>query len=337
MSEFEFVDAVRANTNLLIGYAGASGSGKTYSALETAYGLAGPDGKVALLDTEAGRAKHYADVFRFKHGDLRPPFTPQRFLEAIRAAEKAKFDVLIIDSASDEYEGEGGLQEMHDNAVVRLAKKKSIEDLEGWEYDKYNAPAWSGPKTIHKRVLMNPLRQLRMHLIFCLRAEDKIEFGKEKYIDKRGEEREKTSIKQRGWIPICEKRFMYDMTVSCVFSPDAPGVPMVTESGLALNGKIQKQHLHAFPVGKQISRDTGRLLGEWARGAKVADVTASKDLSARLSAAREAIKSANSQAGLSKVWKATDKLRAELDPESLDSLTLEYEGRDAELKEGVSA
>lgn len=328
-ADFQFVDAVRSNTNLLIGYAGASGSGKTYSALETALGLAGPAGKIALLDTEAGRAKHYADIFKFKHGDLRPPFTPARFLEAIRAAERAAFDVLIIDSASDEYEGQGGLQEMHDNAIVRLAKKASIDDVEGWEYDKYNAPAWSGPKTAHKRTLMNPLRQLRMHLIFCMRAEDKIEFTKEKVP---GKDYEKTAIKQRGWVPICEKRFMYDMTISCVFSPEAPGVPMMTAGGLALNGKIQKQHLHAFPMGRQVNRETGQKLAEWARGGSAGE-KAVADIAGRISAVKEALNATNTIVGVEGVWKKAAKLRAELDPESLETLTLEYESRLGVLQE----
>ena len=73
---FEFKPAKRQNEVLLIGLAGGTGSGKTYSAMRMASGIAGAMSKrFAVIDTEAGRARHYADQFKFDHGDLRPPFT----------------------------------------------------------------------------------------------------------------------------------------------------------------------------------------------------------------------------------------------------------------------
>lgn len=108
---FTFRPAVREQTSLLLALAGASGSGKTYSAMLFARGLAGPDGRIAVIDTEAGRALHYADQFRFDHADLAPPFTPARYQEAIVAAEDAGYGVIVIDSMSHEYAGEGGIQE----------------------------------------------------------------------------------------------------------------------------------------------------------------------------------------------------------------------------------
>ncbi len=105
---FDFRPAVRENVSLLIALAGASGSGKTYSALRLAKGLA-PTGKIAFIDTEARRGLHYADQFEFMHADMRPPFRPENFLAGIRAAEKAGAEVVIIDSFSHEYDGEGGI------------------------------------------------------------------------------------------------------------------------------------------------------------------------------------------------------------------------------------
>src|SRR5690349_988028 len=92
---FMFKPAVRENTPIVMALAGASGSGKTFTALELAMGLAG-DGKVAVIDTEGRRALHYADLrdrktgdilFRFDHCEMRPDFSPERFLNALRAAE----------------------------------------------------------------------------------------------------------------------------------------------------------------------------------------------------------------------------------------------------------
>lgn len=122
MNAYNFTDAVRDDTSLLIGIAGASGSGKTMSALRMATGLAQGD-PIYFIDTEAKRGLHYAQEFKFKHLDMRPPFTPEAFAGAISTAEKAGAKVIIIDSMSDEYEGMGGLQEMHDDEVARLARK----------------------------------------------------------------------------------------------------------------------------------------------------------------------------------------------------------------------
>ena len=105
---FEFKPAVRENVSLLIALAGPSGSGKTMSALRMAKGIS-PAGKIAFLDTEARRALHYADDFTFMHADMRPPFKPANFVEGIHAAEKSGAEVIIIDSFSHEYDGEGGI------------------------------------------------------------------------------------------------------------------------------------------------------------------------------------------------------------------------------------
>ena len=80
---FTFRPAARENVGLLIGLSGSSGSGKTYTAMRLAHGIAG-DAPFAVIDTEAGRAKHYADQFRFDHGDLKPPFRPDAYAEALR-------------------------------------------------------------------------------------------------------------------------------------------------------------------------------------------------------------------------------------------------------------
>ena len=85
---FTFRPAVRENVGLLIGLAGGTGSGKTYTALRLAKGICG-DKPFALIDTEAGRAKHYADQFKFDHGDLKPPFRPDAYTQAIMAADQA--------------------------------------------------------------------------------------------------------------------------------------------------------------------------------------------------------------------------------------------------------
>jgi hypothetical protein len=101
----------RSYVPLLILIAGGTASGKTESAMRIATGLAG--GKpFAVIDTENGRALHKADDYTFKHAELDEPFTPERYAEAVKAADAAGFPVIVIDSGSHEYEGIGGVLDL---------------------------------------------------------------------------------------------------------------------------------------------------------------------------------------------------------------------------------
>jgi hypothetical protein len=241
----EFKPAVRENVSLLIALAGASGSGKTYSALRLAIGMA-PSGKIAMIDTEARRGLHYADAFRFMHFDMRPPFKPPLFVEAVQAAEGQGAEVVIIDSMSQEYDGPGGLIEWADE-LERLGTKSPGN--------------WKAPKMAHRH-MMGAFLQSRASLIFCLRADEKIKI--EKIFDER-KGRDVTAVVPLGWTPICEKRMMYEMTASFTLTPDKPGKP-----NFALPHKLQEQHRPMFPEGQPIDEAAGRALAEWARGGAVA-------------------------------------------------------------------
>lgn len=232
---FSFLPAKREQVSLLIALAGASGSGKTMSALRLAHGMS-PDGKIAFIDTEARRGLHYADNFQFMHSDMRPPFKPARFIEGIRAAEEAGAEVVIVDSFSHEYDGEGGIMDWADELAAKGVKSPGN---------------WKDPKMAHKK-MMNALLQCRASLIFCLRADEKIEIIRE---DGR------TQVRPLGWVPICEKRFMYEMTASFTLTPDNPGRP-----NYRLPHKVQDQHRDMFPEGSFIDEEAGRRLSEWSRG-----------------------------------------------------------------------
>lgn len=232
---FTFAPARREQVSLLFALAGASGSGKTYSALRLARGLS-QTGKIAFIDTEARRGLHYAGQFDFLHADMRPPFRPERFIEAIRSAEAAGADVVIIDSMSHEYDGEGGIMDWADE--MERGGTKSPGN-------------WKVPKGAHKK-MMNALLQCRASLIFCLRADEKIRIAKENG---------KTVIEPLGWMPICEKRFMYEMTASFTLTPDRPGFPRFD-----LPHKLQQQHRTMFSEREPIGEDAGKRLLDWSRG-----------------------------------------------------------------------
>jgi hypothetical protein len=238
---FHFAPAVRESVTLLIALAGASGSGKTYSALRLAKGMA-PNGKIAFIDTEARRGLHYAEEFSFLHSDMRPPFRPAAFIEGIRAAEAAGADVIIIDSFSHEYDGIGGIMEWAGELEEKGLKAGG---------------QWKEPKLAHRK-LMNELLQVRANLIFCLRADEKIRIARENG---------KTVVEPLGWMPICEKRFMFEMTASFTLIPTAPGIPQFN-----LPHKLQRQHRGMFTDTAPISEESGIALAAWARGGSAAPV-----------------------------------------------------------------
>jgi len=246
---FSFRPAVRENVGLLIGLAGGTGSGKTFSAMRLAAGMAG-DKPFAVIDTEAGRAKHYAGTFRFDHGDLKPPFTPDAYAEAIKAADDAKYTVIVVDSGSHEHAGDGGILDMHEDELDRMAG-------DNWQKrEACKMAAWIKPKMQHK-AMVNRLLQIRAHIILCFRAEEKVEMvredGKMKIVPKQ------SRTGKNGWVPVCEKNLPFEMTASFLLHSDNPGFPIPI--------KLEDQHRALFPPGKPIDEATGRALAAWASGA----------------------------------------------------------------------
>ena len=154
---FTIRPAVREKIGLLFGIAGASGSGKTFCALTLAKGIANGTGKIAVIDTEAGRALHYAPkpgislekqpgAFEFLHLDFGPPFTPERYVEAIQACEEAGATVIVIDSMSHEWNGEGGCSEMAEQAAIAAATNERGE-VNLKRVEAMTGPSWKKPQT----------------------------------------------------------------------------------------------------------------------------------------------------------------------------------------------
>jgi len=243
MSNFMFRPGVREAVSLLISLIGPSGGGKTYTAMRLARGICG-NKPFAVIDTEAGRAKHYADLFRFDHGDLKPPFRPSSYSEAIQIADKAGYKAIIVDSGSHEWVGEGGILDWQEEELTRMA---------GDDWKKREAckmASWIKPKLAHKQMVQK-LLQVRANLIFCFRAEEKIAIEKDPNTGK-------TIIVPKGWQPICSKEMPYEMTVSFLLTPDRPGFPQPI--------KLQEQHKVLFPLNKQINEESGKYISEWATG-----------------------------------------------------------------------
>jgi len=241
---FQFRPAVRENVGLLIGLAGSSGSGKTYTAMRLAKGIAG-DKRFCVIDTEAGRAKHYADLFTFDHGDLKPPFSPAAYADAIAAADAAGYAVIVVDSTSHEHAGEGGILDMQEAEFARMGGRNEVK-----------MTSWIKPKSEHRK-MVSRLLQIRAHLILCFRAEEKIEMVKG--ADGKMEVRKKvTATGLDGWVPICEKNLPYELTASFLLMASKPGVPLPI--------KLQEQHKALFPLDRPITEESGARLAAWAKG-----------------------------------------------------------------------
>lgn len=250
MTEFTFTRAVRRQTWAVIGLAGPSGGGKTWTALELAMGLQG-NGRTALISTEGSRDLYYADHFDFDRAGMTEPYTPARCLDALQAAS-ASHSVVIFDSFSDEYIGAGGLVDMADAELKRMKNPNT-------------AAAWAKPKAEHKKVIRWIRNSARCHLIFAMRAEEKV-----KLIKVRGE----TKVEPLGFQPICEKAFMFDMMESAMLLPDMrdkDGLVVLPDArGVPQWIKPMKDHLPFFPASKPITRESGRALAAWCAGGEPA-------------------------------------------------------------------
>lgn len=248
--KLEFKRAERKDEFVRIGLAGGTGSGKTDTAFKLATGMSG--GKpFAVIDADGRRALHYANDYVFDHADLMPPFRPDTYKAAILAAEAARYPVIVIDTMSQVWEGDGGVIEWQEEELERMAG-------DDWKKrESCKMAAWIKPKTSHKKMVQK-LLQVRAHLIICFRAEEKIEMvrndkGKMEIVPKQ------TLTGLNGWVPICEKRFPFELTTSILMTNDAPGFPKPI--------KLEGQHRSMFPLDRPITSESGRLLAEWAKGA----------------------------------------------------------------------
>src|SRR5690242_7927040 len=100
--------ASRKNAKIKMALQGPSGSGKTYGALLIAFGLYNDWKKIAVIDTENHSSELYAHLGSYQVLHLSSPFSPERYIQAIRTCEKVGMEVIIIDSISHEWEGIGG-------------------------------------------------------------------------------------------------------------------------------------------------------------------------------------------------------------------------------------
>jgi uncharacterized protein YjhX (UPF0386 family) len=187
-----FKQATRQQSKLRMTIDGPAGSGKSYTALRFAHALA-QGGRIAAIDTERGSLSKYVgeapdgipwtfDVLNLEK------FSPEQYTEAIIAAGKSSFSVLVIDSLSHAWEGVGGALE--------------IKDRQGGN----QWTAWRNVTPIHMR-MVDAILQSPLHVITTMRS--RMEYVQE--TDERGH----VVIRKVGMAPIQRPGMEYEFDLVC--------------------------------------------------------------------------------------------------------------------------
>lgn len=252
---FEDKPAVLTSVPLWVGVYGATGSGKTYSALRLATGMQRvTGGDIHMLDTEARRALHYARDFKFRHVEFAAPFSPLDYLAAVEHCVSKGAKVLVIDSMSHEHEGPGGVLEWQAAEEERLAKAWNTSR------DKAKMSAWQVPKQARRRMI-NTLLQLPINIVFCFRAKEKL-----KVIPGRSPE-------PLGFMPIAGEELAYEMTTTALLLPGANGVATWSSQERGENIMIKRPEqfralIKAHGDGP-LDENMGEAFARWAAGESV--------------------------------------------------------------------
>lgn len=249
--------ANRSKAKVVLALAGDSGTGKTLSAIRLARGIVGAEGKIGFVDTEQHRASLYADYYGgFDVINLEPPFSPERYAEAVLTFKDAGYDCVIIDSMSHEWEGDGGVLEMAENQVYKSGKKMTGMDK------------WVKPKMAHRKMMSN-LMNCGMNIIFCYRV-------KYQLVDAKDEKGNDIKVRSTDATIVREQGVNYDIT--CELELHQNKIPYVA-------GKCPEALEWMF--GKEMANETmGANIVEWLHtkqrdaDAIVAEGSKQKDLKA---------------------------------------------------------
>ena len=182
----QFKRAVKSQAKARIGLIGPSGSGKTYTALLLAQTMGQ---RIAVIDTEHGSASKYADEFTFDTLEL-TDFHPQNYIDGIKAAGQAGYDVIIIDSLSHAWAGSGGALELADKGALKYSGNRFA--------------AWRDVTPLHNQ-LIEAMLSSPAHVIATMRS--KMEYIQTQ--DSKG----KTIIRKVGMAPIQRDGMEYEFDI----------------------------------------------------------------------------------------------------------------------------
>jgi hypothetical protein len=224
-----FEKAQRKKSKLRLGLVGTAGSGKTYSALKIAKGLGG---RIAVIDTENGSADLYANLCDYDVCTLQAPYEVNKYIQAIEYAEKNNYDIIIIDSLSHAWAGEGGLLDL----------QGKIADSGRGGTNSYTA--WRSVTPLHNK-LIETIITSKCHIIATMRA--KTDYSMEK-----DDNTNKTIIRKVGLAPVQREGMDYEFT-------------LVFDLNHNHTAQASKDRTSLFENKLSITLDetTGQLLNEW--------------------------------------------------------------------------
>jgi|688.fasta_scaffold10531_19 hypothetical protein len=228
--------AKRSATKLRILLTSPSGGGKTFGALLLAKGLGG---RTVVIDTEEGSSDLYDELHEFDVIDLKPPFTPERYVEAISAAEAAGYEVIVIDSVTHCWSGKGGCLELVDD----IAKAQFRGNT--WSAFSVITPRW--------RAFVDAILRSSAHIV-CT--------GRSKTETAQVEDHGKKKVAKLGMKLEARDGLEYEFTTV---------LDLVHDGHYATVSKDRTGIFSGDP--KPITVETGKRLAEWLAGAEPAEDT----------------------------------------------------------------
>jgi len=220
----EFKPAQRRRAKLRLAIAGPSGSGKTYSSLVVASGITSW-GKIAVIDSENGSAELYAHLGGYSVLTIEAPYDPQKYINAIHIAEQSGFEIIIIDSLSHAWNGEGGILDQQGKAADT----------------KYRGNSWAAWRDVTPKhnALVEAMLKSSCHIIATMRS--KTEYAQ---ITENG----KTAVKKLGMAPIQRDGMEYEFTVFFDLSVEHIATASKDRTGI-FDGQYFKPNIE---IGKKV-------------------------------------------------------------------------------------
>lgn len=218
--------ATRTKAKIRLGLSAVSGGGKTYSAIKIAKGLSRGDlSKVAIIDTENGSADLYAHLGNYNVLTLQAPYTPERYVECIKSCEEAGMEVIIVDSITHEWNGKGGILEIHSSMTGNSFTN------------------WSSLTPRHQKFI-DAILQSKCHVITTVRRKQDYDLSK----DSNG----KTKVEKAGLKEETREGFEYELTANIELDIKHNATALKDRTGLFMDKP-------AFTP----SEETGKMLFDW--------------------------------------------------------------------------
>lgn len=221
-----FRKAERRKAKLRLAITGTAGSGKTYGALQVAFGLGG---KIAMIDTENGSGDLYSSMGDYDIEALTAPYYPQKYTGVIHEAEQAGYEIIIIDSLSHEWNGAGGCLDLQTRAVETSKSQNSYM-------------AWGKVTPLHN-AMFEAILNSPCHIIATMRS-------KTDYVLVQND-RGRQEPRKVGLAPIQREGTDYEFSTVFDLSDNHMATVSKDRTGI-FDGKIF-----------ELTQDTGKILRRW--------------------------------------------------------------------------